>query len=213
MEIEKGILLIDKPKGITSFDVIRILRKKLGIRKMGHAGTLDPFATGLLIIALDDATKKLTQFLKLPKTYEAEIVLGMETDTGDGTGKIIREEKTIVSKENVEVAVQGLKGIQKLAVPIFSAIKKGGEPLYKKARRGERVDLPIKEMEVRNVTLKNVVYENSQTIVNLVLDVSSGTYIRSVAIELGRRLLAPAHVRNLRRTRIGDFDVGQAIKI
>lgn len=213
MAEEGKIILIDKPKGITSFDVIRILRKKLGIRKMGHAGTLDPFATGLLIIAIGDATKKLTQFIKLPKTYEAEIVFGVATDTGDETGKIIRQEKSVISREDLEAEINKLIGVQKLAVPIFSAIKIGGEALYKKARRGEKIDLPIKEMEVRNAILKDVVYENSQTVVNLILDVSSGTYIRSLAVELGRRLSAPAHVRNLRRTKIGDFSIEQAEKI
>lgn len=213
MAEEGKIILIDKPKGITSFDVIRILRKKLGIRKMGHAGTLDPFATGLLIIAIGDATKKLTQFIKLPKTYEAEIVFGIATDSGDETGKIIRQEKSVISREDLEAEINKLIGVQKLAVPIFSAIKIGGEALYKKARRGEKIDLPIKEMEVRNAILKDVVYENSQTVVNLILDVSSGTYIRSLAVELGRRLSAPAHVRNLRRTKIGDFSIEQAEKI
>lgn len=213
MAEEGKIILIDKPKGITSFDVIRILRKKLGIRKMGHAGTLDPFATGLLIVAIGDATKKLTQFIKLPKTYEAEIVFGIATDSGDETGKIIRQEKSVISREDLEAEINKLIGVQKLAVPIFSAIKIGGEALYKKARRGEKIDLPIKEMEVRNAILKDVVYENSQTVVNLILDVSSGTYIRSLAVELGRRLSAPAHVRNLRRTKIGDFSIEQAEKI
>lgn len=213
MAEEGKIILIDKPKGITSFDVIRILRKKLGIRKMGHAGTLDPFATGLLIVAIGDATKKLTQFIKLPKTYEAEIVFGIATDSGDETGKIIRQEKSVISREDLEAEINKLIGVQKLAVPIFSAIKIGGEALYKKARRGEKIDLPIKEMEVRNAILKNVVYENSQTVINLILDVSSGTYIRSLAVELGRRLSAPAHVRNLRRTKIGDFSIEQAEKI
>lgn len=206
----QDILLIDKPKGITSFDVIRLLRKKLNVRKMGHAGTLDPFATGLLIVAIGDATKKLSQFLKLPKTYEAEIVLSLETDTGDSTGKIVREEDVNLSHEAVLSAVRSLQGVQKLPVPIFSAIKRGGEALYKKARRGEKVEVPIKDMEIRSISVLNCAYENGKTVVTVSLDVSSGTYIRSVAVELGKRLGVPAMTRNLRRISIGDFHVREA---
>lgn len=210
---DKNIIFIDKPKGITSFDVIRILRKKLGVKKMGHAGTLDPFATGLLIVAIGDATKKLTQFLKLPKTYDAEIVFGIATNTGDETGKIICQEKIIISKKDLELEIKKLQGIQKLAVPIFSAIKQGGEALYKKARRGEIVNLPIKDMEIKNATLLDFSHDGENSIANISFDVSSGTYMRSVAVELGRRLKAPAHIRNLRRKKIGDFSVELGIKI
>ena len=148
------ILLIDKPSGITSFDCIRILRKKLGIRKMGHAGTLDPMATGLMIIGVGDGTKKLQEFLKLDKTYEAEILLGVQTDTGDITGKVLKElgiKNYELSEEKIKKVLQGMVAKLELPVPAYSAIKRGGEALYKKARRGEVVDVPIKTMEIKAV--------------------------------------------------------------
>ena len=153
------ILLIDKPAGITSFDCIRILRKKLGVRKMGHAGTLDPMATGLMIIGVGEGTKKLQNFLKLDKIYEAEILLGVSTDTGDITGKILKElriKNYELSEEEIENALDGMVGKLELSVPAYSAIKRGGEPLYRKARRGEKFESPIKTMEVTSAEFLSV---------------------------------------------------------
>ncbi|HBV00847.1 MAG TPA: hypothetical protein DEF00_00435 [Candidatus Taylorbacteria bacterium] len=151
------ILLVDKPQGITSFDCIRILRRKLGVRKMGHAGTLDPMATGLMIIGVGEGTKKLQDFLKLDKTYKAEILLGVSTDTGDITGKILKElgsmnyELWKGKEAEIKKILEGMVGKLSLPVPAYSAIKRGGEPLYKKARRGEKVEPPVKIMEVLSV--------------------------------------------------------------
>ena len=147
-----NILLIDKPKGITSFDCIRILRRKLGVRKMGHAGTLDPMATGLMIISVGEGTKRLQELLKLPKVYEAEILFGIKTDTGDITGKILEESKVSGQMSDVtklSEVLTGMVGKLELPVPAYSAIKRGGEALYKKARRGEVVETPIKTMEIK----------------------------------------------------------------
>lgn len=202
-----GILLIDKPKGITSFDVIRALRKKTGIRKMGHAGTLDPNATGLMIIAMEGATKTLTQFLKLPKTYEAEILFGVRTDTGDVEGRVVEEKTVEVSEQAVREALVGMVGTLDLPVPAYSAIKQGGVPLYKKARRGEVVNTPLKAMEVRNVEFLGM---NGLSRALVRFDVGSGTYIRSLVEEMGKRLGVPATLANLRRTVIGDFKIEDA---
>lgn len=205
------ILLIDKPKGITSFDVIRKLRKKLGIKKMGHAGTLDPLATGLLIIGIEKGTKKLNQFLKLPKVYEVEILLGKKTTTGDQEGEIL-EEKPVhdLPSDRIEKVLESIQGKITLPVPVYSAIKKKGKPLYKMARRGEKVEVPEKEMEVVWVRLKDHYKEDGGYILKLEMEVGSGTYVRSIAEEIGRKLGYPAMVWELRRTKIGEFRVGDA---
>jgi tRNA pseudouridine55 synthase len=207
-----GILLIDKPKGITSFDVIRRLRGNSGRVKMGHAGTLDPRATGLLLIGVGKATKELAKLIKLPKTYKAEIVLGISTDTGDMDGTII-EQKNLgkeMPEEKITDAVMSMKGTHSLPVPAYSAIKQGGVPLYKKARRGEKIDVPVKEMIVREVAVHTVYYEDNQVIIKAVFDVESGTYIRSLIAEVGRKLGVPATLKELRRTRIGNFKIEDA---
>jgi len=207
-------LLIDKPRGITSFDVIRVLRKKLGIRKLGHAGTLDPLATGLMLIGVGEGTKKLTELIGLPKTYEAEILLGIKTDTGDLEGKVLKEKEiTTIDRSNLKGVLDSMKGVLKLPVPAYSAIKRGGEPLYKKARRGEKVETPIKEMEVREIALLEAFPDDSRYVLKVRMDVSSGTYVRSVAEEIGRRLGVPATVRALRRTRIGEYCVKDATRL
>ncbi len=209
--MDNDILLIDKPKGITSFDVIRKLRKKLNIRKMGHAGTLDPLATGLLLIGVEAGTKKLKDLIGLPKTYETEILLGKSTTTGDMEGEVVLSKKVeSLKSEEVENVLKEMTGILELPVPIYSAIKKDGKPLYKYARKGEKVDIPIKKMEIRAIKLLNVLCKEGECVLSVRMDVGSGTYVRSVAEEVGRRLGYPATVKELRRTVIGKFDVKDA---
>lgn len=205
---DSKIILIDKPKGITSFDCIRILRKKLSIRKMGHAGTLDPLATGLMIIGIEEGTKKMSEYIGLPKTYEADILLGVKTDTGDMEGKIL-EEKSILEIDENEVlkVLNSMVGKIKLLVPIYSAIKQKGVPLYKKARRGEKVVPPEKEMEIKSIKLISILKDKNHYILKTEMAVGSGAYIRSIVEEIGKRLNLPATVKELRRTKIGDFDI------
>lgn len=213
--LPENIILIDKPKGITSFDVIRVLRRKLNIRKMGHAGTLDPLATGLMIIGINEGTKKLSDYLKLPKTYDAEILFGIKTDSGDVDGKII-EEKTIppLEKEKIEDALHQMIGKRKIQAPMYSALKVAGKPLYKYARAGNTsVVAPEKEMEVREIEFLNEYFEGKHQIISVRMDVSSGTYIRSLAEEFGKYLGVPATIKNLRRTRVGEFSIEQAEKL
>lgn len=202
------IILIDKPKGITSFDVIRYLRKELNIKKMGHAGTLDPLASGLMIIATEKDTKKLNTYLKLPKTYEVEILLGESRATGDMEGEII-ETKEVGRLENIEKVINSIVGENDLPVPRYSAIKVGGEALYKKARKKIGFKPPNKIMTVNFVHLNNV----EGNVLTVTLDVESGAYIRSLVEEIGRRFSYPAVVKELRRTRIGNFSVSDARKI
>lgn len=209
--MESPIVLIDKPKGISSFDVIRILRKELGVRKIGHAGTLDPLASGLMILGVGEGTKMLTELVGLQKTYYAEIILGKKTTTGDMEGDIVsKKNATHLTTREVLDALARIVGVQHLPVPAYSAIKRDGEALYKKARRGQPVDAPIKEMKIYSMTLDVFDYETDSVIAGVTMDVSSGSYVRSIAEEIGRLLDVPATTKEIRRLRIGDFDIKDA---
>jgi len=217
------ILLIDKPIGITSFDVIRQLRKKTGIKKFGHAGTLDPLASGLMILGVEKGTKKLTEFIKLDKEYIAEIRIGESRTTGDLEGEIIEKVETVVlDEESVKAAVEALVGNLVLPVSAYSAIKKDGKPMYKRAREAEKVgelvkDVPFREMVVHQAELLGVeminIKNEERVVVKVRFFVGSGTYIRSLAEELGRRLSYPATLQALRRTKIGNFNIEEALDL
>lgn len=216
MESTEEILLIDKPKGITSFDVIRRLRRELNIKKMGHGGTLDPLATGLMIIGVNRGTKKLTEYIKLPKEYIAEVRLGERRSTGDLEGEIL-EEKNIdkIDRDRVEEELEKMVGTLTLPVSAYSAIKKGGVPFYKRARKAEKsgeviTDLPMRDMEVMETELQGISCGDGRCVLTVRFYVGSGTYIRSLGEELGKRLGYPATLQNLRRTKIGDFDIENA---
>jgi tRNA pseudouridine55 synthase len=210
----KEILLVDKPKGISSFDVIRILRKKLKIKKMGHAGTLDPAATGLLIIGVGKGTKKLKKFLKLPKVYIMEVLLGKRTETGDLEGKVLEEtEVKEINIKKLKEVLKNLEGEIKLKVPLYSAVKVSGTPLYKLARKGVKVEPPLKKMKIYRLKLLGHWPKNKKYILKIEMKCGSGTYARSVAEEIGRKLGLPATLSNLRRTKIGQFNVKDAIKL
>jgi len=209
--MKETLLLIDKPKGITSFDVIRELRKKLGVRKMGHAGTLDPLASGLMIIGIGENTKELARLVKLPKTYEVSVRLGERTTTGDLEGEVIeKKEVGECNKEKIQEVLKGMVGEHNLPVPRYSAIKVDGEELYKKARRGEDFEPPTRSMEIYSIDLKDSHICDDTCIFDISVDVSSGAYIRSLAEEIGKRLGYPATVQELRRTKIGEFDIKDA---
>jgi tRNA pseudouridine55 synthase len=214
-----AILFIDKPGGISSFGCIRILQKRAreegkGRVKMGHAGTLDPTASGLLVIATGNDTKQLTRFLKLPKEYVADIILGVATDSGDREGREIARvapKECEVSQENIREVIAGMVGAMTLPVSIYSAVKQGGEALYRKARRGEKVQAPMREMVVRDAELLTLsMRADGYMVASVRFLVESGVYIRSLGEELGRRLGCPASLIALRRTRIGDMNVGDA---
>ncbi len=213
-KLPKNIILIDKPIGITSFGVVRKLRKKLNIKKIGHAGTLDPLATGLMILGIEKGTKLLNEYIKLPKVYEAEICIGESTTTGDREGNVIQKTKVKkIREDDIKKALTNMIGTNKLPVSAYSAIKRNGEPLYKKARRGEYVEPPKREMIVYEARFLNVKNENNRILLNVRFNVGSGTYIRSLAEELGKQLGYPARLENLRRTQIGKFNIKDAEKI
>jgi len=208
------ILLINKPKGITSFDVIRILRKKLGIKKMGHAGTLDPMATGLMIIGVNKGTKKLNNFIKLDKVYEAEILLGIKTETGDMEGKILNE--VVIDNLDairVKVVIESIQGTLILPVPRFSAIKIKGKRLYEMARKEQSFEVPLRKMIVYSSEFIGLEKKDNHYIIKARFHVASGTYIRSIAEEVGNLLNLPATLFGLIRTKIGDYCIEDSVKL
>ena len=200
------ILLIDKPKGITSFGVIRVLRRQLGIRKMGHAGTLDPLATGLLIIGTEKSTKELASFMGLPKEYEFVVEFGKTSTSYDADGEITEGQLREVSREEFEAALQPFVGEIQQRPPIFSAIKVNGRRAYDRARKGEEVVL-----EPRTVTISSLeVLEWNWPFVKMRMACSKGTYVRSLAHDLGQVLGVGGYVTELRRTAIGSYRVEDA---
>lgn len=207
-----GILLIDKPAGWTSFDVVAKLRRITGVKKIGHAGTLDPFATGLLIVAVGkEATKNIDQFVKLDKTYEATFVLGATSTTHDPEGRIslAKNEETRIEKREVEQALAQLTGTIEQIPPMHSAIKVNGQRLYKLAREGKEI-----EREPRRVTVHTFeVLDYAWPKLRVHILCSSGTYIRALARDLGTALGVGAYVSELRRTRIGDFSIDNAVAL
>jgi len=205
------MLLIDKPTGMTSFAVIQLLRKRLGVQKIGHAGTLDPLASGLLLVAVGDETKEIQQYVGLPKTYEVEMLIGERRTTGDMEGEVVEERDVpSIDKAKALAVASGMIGAMSLPVPTYSAVKLGGEPLYKKARRGEAVKAPLKNMEIYALEIHEVHCEGGRCIVSASMEVSSGSYVRSIVEEFGKRLGYPATTKELRRTKIGNFDVKNA---
>lgn len=206
-----GFLLINKPKGITSFDVIRKVRKILGVRKIGHAGTLDPMATGLLLLAIGEGTKLLEYLIQKDKTYLAEIKLGAISTTYDAEGEITQSDfQEKIKKEELEKVIQKsfLGKIQQVP-PKYSALKINGQKAYDLARRGEEVKLQAREVEIyRNEILK---YDFPD--LTLAIDCSTGTYIRSIANDLGEKLGCGGYLTKLERTRVGKFDLADALEL
>lgn len=204
-----GILLVDKQPDWTSSDAVCITRGVLKT-KVGHSGTLDPMATGLLILLIGSFTKKQNEFLTLPKTYIATAKLGVETDTWDKEGKILNQGNVPpISDDKLNKAIQSLTGTFKHIIPPFSAKKIGGEKMYKLARDGVKMEKRESEITVFNWNDVKL----SKNILEFKVEVSSGTYVRSLAVMLAEKLGTFAHLTSLRRTSIGDYDVKDAINI
>jgi tRNA pseudouridine55 synthase len=214
MENKEKILLVNKPKGITSFDVIRKLRKKMGIKKMGHAGTLDPLASGLMIIGYEEGTKKLNEYLKLDKSYIADILLGTETDTGDMEGKVTKQATVyFVEDDYIKDLMNAFNGGFELLPPKYSAIKKDGKALYKYARSGEDVLIEPRKMTVYKSQFLGSDKVPEGFILRVSFDVASGVYIRSLVTKIGELLGVPATLYDLQRTKIGKWELKKAIEI
>lgn len=201
-----GILLIDKPPGITSHDAVDAVRRSQGIRKVGHAGTLDPMATGLLVMGVGRGTRLLRFLGDLDKEYEGTARLGVETDTLDAEGRVVREAPVDVSEVAVREAMAGLVGEVEQRPPAYSAVKVGGRKLYQAARSGETVEAPPRRVRVDRFDLLR--YRPPDAEFRVIC--SSGTYVRSLVAAVGERLGCGAHLTRLVRTRIGAFRIEEA---
>ena len=205
------VLLIDKPAGMTSFGVVARLRRVLSQAagkkvKVGHTGTLDPFATGLMIIVTGKKCREADTFTKLDKWYEAELILGEVSTTGDPEGELTRVSERQPPRSEVEAVLGTFVGEIKQRPPVFSAIKINGRRAYQLARQGQSVDIP--ERIVSIYALELVAYEYPRLVIRA--HVSSGTYIRSLAVDIGQKLGTGAYCHQLRRQAIAEYDVAQA---
>ena len=210
----EGVLLIDKPPDWTSHDVVAKIRKtlsqKLGKKiKVGHAGTLDPMATGLLIILVGGYTKRAGEFLKLDKTYECELTLGKISTTGDADGKISRISEEIPRQSAIKKVVAEFIGTIKQTPPAYSAIKIKGQAAYKLARAGRKLKMEPRVIKIHDLKIKSYQYPK----LSFTAEVSSGTYIRSLAADIGARLGTGAYLSALRRTRIATFRLEDALTL
>lgn len=211
----QDIILIDKPAGLSSFGVVARVRRRLSMEagkkvKVGHTGTLDPFATGLLILLANKATKLSNQFLKLDKWYEAAICLGKTSTTGDPEGEIIEQNtEKVPTLEEVKAVVNQFVGQITQTVPAFSAVKINGQRAYQLARRGEAVSMPTRQIEI--YTIEILSYNYPELVIRT--HVSSGTYIRTLGEDIGKALGVGAYLTALRRTQVGDYQIENAVKL
>lgn len=216
------IILIDKSAGWTSFDIVAKIRGRIRANyaivgrkatkrqsKVGHAGTLDPFATGLLVVLLGDACSRANEFLKLDKVYEATFTLGATSSTGDPEGKLTAVSDTQPTQEAVLEALEAFKGHIEQTPPAYSAIKVGGERAYKLARKGKTVNIPSRQVTIHTLELIDYTYPE----LKIRTHVSSGTYIRSLAEDIGSKLGVGAYCSELRRTQIGFMSIEDALTI
>ena len=194
-----GILLLDKPIGPTSHDAVARVRRAAGLRRVGHAGTLDPLASGLLLLGLGPAARFLEYLVGLDKTYETTVRLGQATTTYDAEGEVTAERPVDVSAAQLAAALDAFRGPIRQRVPPHSAVKRDGRPLYESARRGVTLDLPEREVVIHALDLLAF----DPPFVSLRVACSSGTYIRSLAHDLGAALGSGGHVAALRRTAVG----------
>ncbi|MGN6273260.1 MAG: tRNA pseudouridine(55) synthase TruB [Protaetiibacter sp.] len=209
-----GILLVDKPRGVTSHDVVARARRVLGTRKVGHAGTLDPMATGLLLLGVDSATRLLTYLVGLDKEYTATIQLGVATDTDDAEGEVVaRVDASRVTDAAIASGIAALTGGIEQVPSTFSAIKVDGRRAYDRARAGERVELAARPVTIRAFELLAARREGAVTALDVRVACSSGTYVRALARDLGAGLGVGGHLTALRRTRVGPFSVADAVEL
>jgi len=204
-----GVLLIDKPEGFTSHDVVARVRRSLrpSVGKVGHAGTLDPFATGLLVVLVGRGTKLARFFVDLPKEYECTVRFGVRSDTGDLTGELTETGAT-TTRAVVDEIVPGFIGRILQSVPMTSAVKVDGERLYKKAHRGEVVETPVKEVEIESIDVLE--FDEAVQTMRCRIACSKGTYVRQLAIDIGEAVGAGAHLTQLARTAVGELRLDEA---
>lgn len=215
--VSPGILLVDKPGGLTSHDVVARTRRAFGTRKVGHAGTLDPMATGLLVIGIEGATRLLTYIVGADKTYTATIRLGMRTSTDDAEGEIVERAEAgaldAVTDAGIAAGITALTGAISQVPSSVSAIKVDGRRAYDRVRAGEEVELAARQVTVSRFDVIDIRREDGVVDVDVVVDCSSGTYIRALARDLGAALGVGGHLTVLRRTRVGGFAIADAVGI
>lgn len=208
MQNPSGLLFIDKPAGMSSFGVVARVRRQLSQEagkkiKVGHTGTLDPFATGLMIIVVGDYCKRAGEFSKLDKSYQATVRLGETSTTGDPEGEIIQVSNVQPTRKEVEHVLVPLRGEIQQTPPVYSAIKIDGQRAYKLAREGKTVVMPTRTITIHSLELDDYVYPD----LNISCHVSSGTYIRTLAQDIGEALGTGAYTKSLRRTTVGQWSL------
>ena len=208
-----GIVIVDKEQGYTSNDVVQIIKKKFG-EKVGHTGTLDPMATGVLPILIGKGTLLSKYLINHDKIYVATLKLGIKTDTGDITGDVIKEKKvdeSILEKENVLKVLEEIKGKQEQIPPMYSAIKVNGKKLYEYARKGLTIDIQPRIINIYSTELLNIDIDNKE--IKFRVKCSKGTYIRTLCEKIAEMLKTVGTMSSLKREKVGEFEINQAIKI
>ena len=204
-----GFFLLNKEKGLTSNQIVQNIKKSLRFKKVGHLGTLDPMATGLLVIAVNRATKFSSYFLESDKTYHATVKLGSSTDTDDALGKIIDTSENLPTEEKTRKVLNSFIGKSLQVAPFYSALKHKGKPLYKYAREGDLISKASREIDV--FSIKDFIFDHDEC--SFLIHCSKGTYIRSIARDLGKKLGCCAHLSGLKRVSQGKFNITQASAI
>lgn len=209
-EQKSGIILVNKPQGITSHDVVDIVRKKLNIRQVGHAGTLDPLAQGLLVILVGKATKLFSKFVNCDKEYIGVLKLGQTTTTGDSQGEILtKKEYTGISEAAIKEAFSQFVGEIEQVPPMVSALRVGGKRLYQLARKGVTIERKARKIQIHSIEVRAI----NLPLVEFFTHCSKGTYIRQLAQDVGEKLGCGAHIIKINRLRIGHFSLDQAVDI
>jgi tRNA pseudouridine55 synthase len=205
-----GILVIDKPPGLSSARVVSIVKRLLHAQKVGHAGTLDPFATGVLIVCVNQATRLARFWLNSAKTYQAELCLGIETDTQDSTGTVIATCAAVDAPEDALRAVmKSFMGTTNQAPPVYSALKHQGVPLYRLARKGEPFQKPVRQIQIYGLEILEIASPR----VRFEVHCSAGTYVRTLCADIGKILGCGGHLKNLRRTASSGYTIADAISL
>ena len=209
-----GIIIINKPKNYTSHDVVAIVKKRLNVKKVGHTGTLDPNATGVLPLLLNQGTKLSKYLIEHDKEYEVTLKLGIRTDTLDGEGNILEERKldwNVNTIKKIEEVLFSFIGKQKQIPPMYSAIKVNGKKLYEYARKGQTVEVQPREIEIYSIELKNVNKQENE--IEFKVHCSKGTYIRSLCEDIAKKLGTIGYMKELNRTKVGKFTLQEAITL
>ena len=208
-----GLLVVEKEKDMTSRDVVNEVSKIFKTKKVGHTGTLDPIATGVLVLTIGKATKLNELITATEKKYQVEAILGLKTDTLDITGNVLKKENTNFTKEEITNTLNSFLGSYNQEVPIYSAVKINGKKLYEYARNKENVTLPKRVVNIKEIVLDDINYIDNQTIIKFTCLVSKGTYIRSLVNDIAIKLNTVGTMKNLRRIKQGDYLIDKSYKL